>query len=190
MPPIGDNKFKIMKIKFLPLLIAIFFLLPNTNFSQVPNLGVTTSFTLFTAAGAFNNLGTSTVTGDIGTNVGAFTGFPPGILVGQIHVADPISAQAASDVAIAYSYLAGLTCGLVIGTTLGNNQLLTPNIYCLGGASTINGNLILDAQGDPNAIFIFQIDGALSTTSLSNVSLINSASLCNVFWQINGAVAL
>ncbi len=190
MPPIGDNKFKIMKIKFLPLLIAIFFLLPNTNFSQVPNLGVTSSFTLFTAAGAFNNLGTSTVTGDIGRNVGAFSGFPPGILVGQIHVADPISAQAASDVAIAYSYLAGLTCGLVIGTTLGNNQLLTPNIYCLGGASSLNGDLILDGQGNPNAVFIFQINGALSTSTFTNVILINSASICNVFWQINGAFAL
>jgi hypothetical protein len=48
----------------------------------------------------------------------------------------------------------------------------------------------LDAQGNSNAIFIFQIDGALSTAALSSVSLINSASICNVFWQINGAVSL
>ena len=115
------------------------------------------------------------MTGDVGTNVGAFNAFPPGTLIGTRHIADAVSAQAATDVLTAYSYLDGLTCGLVLGTTLGSGQTLTPNIYCLGGASTINGNLILDGQGDPDAIFIFQIDGALSTTVLSNVSLINSA---------------
>ncbi|MEO5906647.1 MAG: ice-binding family protein, partial [Saprospiraceae bacterium] len=40
------------------------------------------------------------------------------------------------------------------------------------------------------AIFIIKIDGAFSTTSFSNVVLINGASACNVYWQINGAVAL
>lgn len=54
---------------------------------------------------------------------------------------------------------------MVIGTTLGNNQVLTPNIYCLGAASSLNGDLILDGEGDPNAIFIFKINGALSTST-------------------------
>lgn len=145
---------------------------------------------MFTAAGAFANDGVSHITGDIGTNVGAFSGFPPGILIGQQHVADVASASAATDVDIAYSYLSGLTCGVVIGTTMGNGQVLTPDIYCLGAASVLNGNLVLDAQGNPDAIFIFKIDGALSTSTFANVELINSASLCNVFWQVNGAFAL
>jgi hypothetical protein len=50
--------------------------------------------------------------------------------------------------------------------------------------------LILDAECDPNAIFIFKIDGAFSSTTLSNVILINAASACNIYWQINGAVSL
>jgi hypothetical protein len=163
---------------------------PTKNFGQAPDLGAASSFALFTAAGAFNNLGITMVTGNIGTNVGAFTGFPPGIVIGQIHVADAISAQAATDVANAYGYLSSLTCGQVIGTTLGNGQVLTPNIYCLGAASNLNGTLVLDGQGNPNAIFIFQIDGALSTSTFATVSLINSAQLCNVYWQINGAFDL
>jgi hypothetical protein len=173
-------------------IVSIFILLCNLQINgQVPSLGTTFDFALFTASGAFNNVGASTVvTGDVGTNVGAFNAFPPGTLNGSSHVADVVTAQAAVDVMTAYSYLDGLTCGLVIGTTLGSGQILTPNIYCLGGASTINGDLVLDGQGDPDAIFIFQIDGALSTTTLSSVTLINSASLCNVFWQINGAVSL
>src|ERR1019366_7546166 len=91
---------------------------------------------------------------------------------------------------VAYSYLFGLTCDSVIGVTLGNNQVLRPNVYCIGAATTLNADLILDAQGDPNALFIFKIDGALSTSTFSSVTLINSASLCNVYWQINGAFAL
>ncbi len=163
---------------------------PNVNLGQAPDLGTTSSFALFTAAGAFNVVGATVVIGDVGTNVGAFNGFPPGIVVGQIHVADGVSAQAAIDVAVAYSYLSGITCGAVIGTTVGNNQVLTPNVYCLGAASTLNGSLILDGEGDPDALFIFKIDGALSTSTFSNVILINEASVCNVYWQINGAVAL
>jgi len=165
----------------------ILFLIPAINFAQAPSLGTTSSFALFTAVGAFDNIGAGTnVTGDVGTNVGAFNAFPPGTLIGQIHVADPTSAQAATDVDVAYSYLSSMTCGSVIGTTLGSGQILTPDVYCLGAASTLNGDLTLDGQGDPDALFVFKIDGALSTSTFSNVILINSASLCNVYWQING----
>ncbi len=159
---------------------------PNIIFGQAPDLGASETFALFTASGAFNGDAATSVVGDIGTNVGAFT--PPGFLVGSIHVADPVSAQAAADVAIAYGYLAGLTCGSVLTTPLGNGQTLAPNIYCIGTAAVLNADLILDGGGDPGAIFIFQIDGALSTNPFSNVLLTNGASLCNVYWQINGAL--
>ena len=172
------------------LKIFILFFIPVLNFAQAPDLGLASSFALFSGAGAFDNIGASYITGDIGTNAGAFTGFPPGTVVGQIHVADGVSAQTGTDVDEAYSYLSGLTCGLVLGTGLGNGQVLTPNIYCLGAASTLNGDLVLDGQGDPNALFIFKIDGALSTGTFSNIILINSATLCNVFWQINGQFTL
>jgi len=171
---------------FLISVVALIFF-PKENFSQAPNLGTASSFALFTAAGAFNNIGASTyITGDVGTNVGAFNAFPPGTLVGEIHVADPISAQAATDVAVAYSSLSAVTCGIVHGVLLGGGEILTPNVYCLGAASTLDGTLTLDGQGDPNSLFIFKINGALSTSTFSNVVLTNSASLCNVYWQING----
>lgn len=182
-----------MKNKVLNALSAvILFLMPNFSFAQSPpDLGSASSFALFTAAGAFNNSGASTfVTGDVGTNVGAFSAFPPGILVGEIHVADPASAQAATDVDDAYGYMSTINCGSVIATTMGGGQMLLPNVYCLGAASTINGDLILDGQGDPSSLFIFKIDGALATTVNSRVILTNSASKCNVYWQVNGQVDL
>ena len=180
-----------MKKNLLKALTTVLLLLISIlNFAQAPNLGATSSFAIFTAAGEVSNTGPTLVTGDVGTNGGAFNDFPPGIIIGQIHVTDAVSAQAAIDVAIAFGELSTLTCGSVLGTTLGNNQVLTPNIYCLGAASTLNGNLTLDGEGDPNAIFIFIIDGALSTSTFSNVFLINSASLCNVYWRVNGAFEL
>jgi hypothetical protein len=171
--------------------MVILTLIANVNFGQAPNLGTASSFALFTAAGAFNEAGSaSTVTGDVGTAVGAFNAFPPGILIGAKHVADPVATQAGVDVLAAYGYLAGLTCGVGHGVLLGGGEILGPNVYCMTAASTLNGTLTLNAGGDPNAIFIFKIDGALATTALSNITLTNSASSCNVYWQINGQVDL
>ena len=166
-------------------------LLPCLIFAQTPNLGSASDFALFTAAGAFNAAGATTmVTGDVGTNVGAYNAFPPGTLIGQSHVADAVSASAASDIKLAYDNMSTITCGLVIPTTLGSGQTLLPNVYCIGAASTINGDLILDGQGDPTSIFIFKINGALASTVNSRIILKNGASLCNVFWQVNGQVDL
>ncbi|OFY32472.1 MAG: hypothetical protein A2X01_02135 [Bacteroidetes bacterium GWF2_35_48] len=181
-----------MKTKLIFVLTYIFLIFyPKGNFAQTPDLGLTSSFALFTATGAFSNDGDATyVIGDVGTNVGTFTAFPTGTVDGQIHVVDPTSSQAATDVNIAYSYLNGITCGVNISSELGN-QTLTQNVYCLEGApTTLNGDLILDGQGDPDALFIFQINGALSVSSFSNIILINSSNVNNIYWQINGAFEL
>ena len=170
------------------VLIAV--ISPIVSFGQSPYLGTTAQFAIFTSVGAFTSTGATSVTGDIGTNVGAFTGFPPGTVVGQIHVADSASAQAATDAFSLYGSLSTIGCGNVITSPIGNGKILTPGVYCIGGAATLNGNLILDGQGNPDAIFIFQIGGAFSTSALSNITLINSASSSNIYWQIEGAVDL
>jgi hypothetical protein len=168
-----------------------FLLVPILNFGQAPNLGTTSGFAVYTAAGTLDNSGTSNVTGNIGTNTTSVTGFPPGTILGTIYqTGDPAAVQAATDVASAYADLSATTCGSVIGTTLGSGQILTPDIYCLGSTSILNGNLTLDALGDPNALFIIKINGAFSTALNTNIILANSASLCNVYWQVNGAFSL
>ncbi len=174
-----------MKIKFSLVIAVILLLLQSFSFGQTaPNLGTTSGFALFTAAGAFNVTGSSTVvTGDVGTNNGAFNGFAPGTLTGTKHVADPTSTLAATDVATAYSDLN--QGGSVIGVGLGG-QTLTQGVYQTGAASTLNGNITLDGGGNSNALFIIRIGGALSVSASSTVTLINSASLCNVYWQIDG----
>ena len=176
-----------MQSKFLPvfaLLCLLFF--QNNLFGQTPNLGAASTFALFTSSGAFDNVGPTTIVGDIGSNTDPVTGFPPGTVVGTIFSADPTTALVATDVASAYAFLNAQTCGAVLGVTLGGGQVLTPNIYCTGAATTLDGDLTLDAGGDPTAIFILQIDGALTTGPASHVLLINGAASCNVYWQVSG----
>jgi hypothetical protein len=181
-----------MKKDFCYLVTSLLlFLMPAFLFGQAPNLGAASGFALFTKAGAFSNVGTSSLTGDIGSNSVTVTGFPPGIVVGTIHnPPDPTLAQAALDVVTAYSDLSAIACGVTIGTTLGNNQVLVPGVYCQSAATILNGDLTLDGGGDPNALFIIKIGGALITNANSRVILTNSTSLCNVYWQITGQVDL
>lgn len=51
-------------------------LLPGKHWGQTPNLGTAFSYAIFTAAGAVSNVGTTVITGDLGTNAGAVSGFP------------------------------------------------------------------------------------------------------------------
>lgn len=163
----------------------------HTVTTVTSTIGATWCFALFTQTGAITNNG-STVKGNVGTNAGAITGFTAANLDGNISEAsDPVSVQASADVIAAYSDLNAIACGVIVtGTSLGSGQTLTPNVYCLGGALNITGDLILDAQGDPNALFIFKVGGALSTLTNAKIILINGASKYNVYWRVYGAVEL
>jgi hypothetical protein len=171
-------------------IISSFLLLTQVAYGQAPNLGRVASFTLFTTAGAFTNTGASLITGDIGTHVGALTGFPPGTVTGNIHVADSVTALAAANLGTAYAGLNALTCDSTIGATLGNGQILTPKVYCITTLGSINGNLTLDAMGNPNAVFVIKVNGALSAAVAARVLLVNLANFNNVYWQVNGAFML
>lgn len=178
-----------MKTKLLFMMLGmVATICPGIVLGQAPSLGTARSFAIFTVTGAFTNTGTSYITGDIGTNAGALTGSP--IVTGMTHVADALSGTAATDVNAAYTSLLAVTCGSTISASLGSNQVLTPNVYCITTAALLTGNLILDAMGDPNALFIFKIDGALSTTTFSTISLVNAAATRNVYWQINGLLTV
>lgn len=176
----------LLNVTILLLLVTV----PKIHFAQAPVLGRASTFALFTGGGAFTNTGASVITGDIGTNVGALTGFPPGSITGVIHVADSVTALASTNLGTAYASLNSLTCDSTIGATMGNGQILTPKVYCITTLATISGNLTLNAQGNPNAIFVIKVNGALSTGTFTNILLINSANLNNVYWQVNGAFTL
>jgi hypothetical protein len=168
---------------------GITFILFKVTLGQAPNMGSDTSFALFTSAGAFGNTGSTAIWGDVGTHVGAYTGGQ--IVLGSVHVEDSVSEKAALDLQVAYTYMVGLSCDSIILSPLGGGMVLKPGrVYCLTTATALNGDLILDAEGNSNSIFIIKINGALSTSINSNVILQNAASACNVYWQVGGAVDL
>lgn len=72
----------------------------------------------------------------------------------------------------------------------GGNETLIPGVYAIAAAGSIGGTLILDGQGNPNAVFIFKFGGAFSTGASSKVTLINGATACNVFWVSEGAISI
>ena len=174
----------------ITLLIFFIWFQATIIFAQNPNLGSAEGFAVFTGVGDFNVTRAANVTGDVGTSSGTFVGFPPGILIGQKHVADANSAQVMIDVGLLYADLVSRTCTTPIGIGMGIGQILTPGVYCTGGATTLDGILIFDAQNIPNALFIIKIDGAFATTSTASISLINGAASCNIFWQVNGMLTL
>ena len=152
-----------------------------------------TNFTLFTSSGAVSNTAVSNVEGSIGTNVGAVTGFEsPSVVNGSIEIVNSITAQAVLDLKDICTQIANTvtTISTSGARAMGTGETLTPGVYFIGGAASIGGTLILDAQGDPNAQFIFKIGGAFTTGASSNVVLNNGASPANIFWMADGAIAM
>jgi hypothetical protein len=156
--------------------------------------GSAANFILFTGSGAVANTGISTVTGDVGSNIGAISGFEsPTILNGTIENANQITIQADIDLAAACVQIQNTPVTISDhSTTYGSvaGETLYPGIYSAGAAASIIGTLTLDAQGDPDAMFVFKIGGALSSVAGSQIILANGASSDNVFWIAVGAVGL
>ena len=132
------------------------------------------------------------MSGDLGTAPNpAITGFPPGTVVnGTFHADDAVAAQARSDATTAFGTLAGQPCDVNLsGQDLGGRTLVS-GVYCFDSSAQLTGTLTLDAQGNPDAVFIFQIGSTLTTASNSSVVLINGADACNVFWQVGSSATL
>ncbi|HSP02499.1 MAG TPA: ice-binding family protein [Acidimicrobiales bacterium] len=151
-------------------------------------LGTAAEFSVL-AGSAVTNTGPTTVTGSVGVSPGtAISGFPPGIVGGTIHSADAPAAQAQTDTTTAYNTAASQTPATAVAVELGG-RTLEPGVY-RNGTLGITGTLTLDAQGDPDAVFVFQASSTLITASGSRVNLINGAQACNVFWQIGSSATL
>src|SRR5580698_1523269 len=152
-----------MKNILLILIVISFtiFSFPLLNFGQAPNLGTAANFVLFTTTGAVGSTGISNITGNVGSGAGAITGF--GGLNGLIYNADAVTTQATTDLMVAYNQLNSAVPTFFPGPVLGDGQVLTAGVYSLPAAASLDAVLTLDAGGDTNAVFIFQIGGAFST---------------------------
>lgn len=141
------------------------------------------------ASTAVTNGGASVYPGLIGTSAGAITGMAAATTACSVEANTAGTAQAQSDLVAAYNSIAnrastGSAAGDLAGATI------YPGVYRASAAMAMTTALIFDAQGDPNAVFIFQIPAALNTTASSMMTLANGAQSSNIFWQVAGAVTL
>jgi hypothetical protein len=166
-----------------------------------------------------SNIPTSFIVGDIGASPisgAAITGFSAPLtcpeVVGNVYAVDAAGpacaiidaaglSAAKAALTVAYNDAAGRT--VPAPATISGDQggvTLAPGIYKSTSSLIIaSGNLTLDAQGDANAVWIFQIASTLTTVgcgasvpcaSGGNVMLINGADPANIFWQVGTAATI
>jgi hypothetical protein len=155
-----------------------------------PGFGTTIDFVVFTSVGAVDNTGTSILTRHVGTNSGAFTGFPPATVIGNMHNSDALTTQTRVDLGSLYNQLIVNPVTNTHANIFGSGEIITTGVYDVGSAASLSGNLILDSQNDTNAIFIFKIRGAFSVANFSEITLINSTLSCSVFWVVEGQITI
>jgi Ice-binding-like len=179
-----------MKYKYLLLLAIVGLQAPAT--AQRFSLGTAQSFAVM-GGSTVTNTGPSVIGGDLGLSPGsAVTGFLPGIVTppATIHIADSVALQAQNDVATSYTSLAGLALTQdLTGQDLGG-LTLTPGVYHFSSSAQLTGALTLNALGNADALFVFQIGSTLTTASSSSVMVINGGDGCNIFWQVGSSATL
>jgi hypothetical protein len=169
-------------------------------FAAVPAAAQAAAINLATASpfvvlggSTVTNTGPSVLNGDLGVSPGtALPGFDTAVLNGAVHANDGVAAQAQLDVTTAYDVAAGEPVPPANDLTdqdLGNRILLAGN-YSFSTAAQLTGPLTLDAQGNPNARWVFNVGSQLTTASASSVLLINGASPCNVYWRVGTSAVL
>lgn len=151
-----------------------------------------------TAITSTGTVGTSIRNGNVGLSPGAttgITGFPPAVIVnGAIISTGAVTAQARLDLITASNGLAGMPSNTNMSTVDLGGKTLAPGVYTFNGAASLNGALVLDAQGKNNVAWVFQIGTALTTAVNSKVTFINlgsnGGSDLGVFWNAGSAITI
>jgi uncharacterized repeat protein (TIGR01451 family) len=191
-------------VPILTLMLAVSMALPAVSVAaEAPvNLGTTSSYAIL-AYTTITNTGATVIDGDAGNNVGlhpgnALTGFtstPPDFVTmvgGTIHAADAVALQAKNDLVTAYNDAAGRALTATIDHDL-SNITLTPGVYdgAEGGLLvSVDQTLTLDAQNNPDAVFILRSTSDLTFMSGATVRLINGARYCRVFWVVPSSASI
>src|SRR3984957_6876927 len=166
---------------------------PAVASASAVNLGTASPFVVLGASSA-TNTGPSVLNGDLGVSPGtSLTGFSsPAVVNGATHDDDAVAGQAQNDLATAYGVAAGqpVSPGNVLtGQDLGG-LTLQAGAYSFSSSAQLTGTVTLDAAGDPNAQFVFEIGSTLTTASNAIVHVVNGTAGTGVFWQIGSSATL
>lgn len=143
------------------------------------------------AASTITNTDFSVLNGDLGLSPGtSVTGFPPGIVNGTQHVTDAEAAAAQVQLTAAYLDLEGRTGATTVAGDIGG-QTLSPGLYKSTSSLAVStADLTLDAGGNADATFVFQIASTLTIANGRSIILTGGAQAKNVFWQVGSSATL
>lgn len=159
------------------------------------DLGTASTYAVLSGASVGNTVSPpagphTTLRGDLGVKVATQpTGFPPGVVTGTSRIGTPAAAAAHADLVTAYTEVKDRAGGAALAGALAGATVL-PGLHTIAGAASNTTTLTLDGGGNPNAVFVFQINGAMAFAAGSHVVLTNGARASRVFWQVNGAGAV
>ncbi len=159
--------------------------------------GILESAENFTVLGGstVTNTGLTFIIGNVGVSAGsAITGTGSITLNGTYHADDAVARLAQTDVTKAYNGLQAMTPNQNLsGQDLGGLSL-TSGVYRFDSEAQLTGTLTLDAQGNNNAYWVFQVGSALTTAIASSVNMINVGSHGGtdngLFWQVSSSATL
>jgi hypothetical protein len=182
-----------MKVRINRLVVLSFCTLSAYASAINVDLGTADSFAVL-GGSTVTNTNPTTIHGNLGVSPGsAITGFLPGMVTGGvIHANDAVAMQAQQDLTMAYNFAAGEMCpmaNVLTGQDLGG-LTLTPGVYCFTSSAQLTGKLTLNALGDLNAVFVFQIVSMLTTAPGSSVVFTNGGQGDSVFWQVGSSAVI
>jgi Ice-binding-like len=159
------------------------------------NLGTAANYAVLGATTVTNTGNTVISGGNLGLSPGtSVTGFPPGSFTPPATEDLPDSGQAQTDLTAAYNQAQGETptAGDTGLSAIINNQTLTPGVYNAPSGLLVDGAVTLNAEGNPDAVFVIQVGSALTVGSqqTADITLAGGASACNVFWQVGSSATL
>jgi hypothetical protein len=184
------RKLTLIAAMLITAFVALVISTSAASAAQPPvNLRTADAFAIL-AGSAITNTGPSTINGDMGLSPGtSVTGFPPATLNGTAHITDAVASIAQNDLTTAYNDTAGRGPVSAVPADIGG-LTLTSGVYGQASALGLTGAVTLDAQGDPNSVFVLQAGTSLTTASASTVRMINGAQACNVFWKVGSSATL
>lgn len=191
----------------LPLIAGLSALLCVPGFGSLAPVDLRSAgnFVILSKSG-ITNVPTSVIVGNIGTSPitgAAITGLGCVEVTGLIYTVDaagpacrvtyPVLLTAAiSDMETAYTDAAGRILPNFTELGAGNidGMSLSPGLYKWGSPVLIPTGVTLDAKGDPNAVWIFQIAQTFTVGNGAIVTLKGGAKAKNIFWQVAGQTTL
>ncbi|PKL27799.1 MAG: hypothetical protein CVV46_09965 [Spirochaetae bacterium HGW-Spirochaetae-2] len=173
------------------------------------DMGTADNFVILAKTG-ITTTGVTAITGDLGISPAAratVTGFGETLSVdgtfatsalvldgGKIYASDfaiptpDMLITAIADMETAYNNIIAMADPR--SEPIAGGTTLTPGLYKSIPAVDLALNLTLDGEGNEDAIWVFQITGALNVAAEVEIVLLNGAKAENIFWQVTGAVSL